>query len=104
MGAAVSAEVYSLLHRRPAWAMAEAKGGLLASVYPVNWDSTDGQNGTEPCTGLHCWHDRSANAHATDSPRRNDTLPTGWPAQRRGPDAKKQSQMRMGRWQMCDVR
>ena len=44
-----SAEVYSLLHRRPAWAMADANGGLLASVYPVNWDSTDGQNGTDPC-------------------------------------------------------
>ena len=36
MGAVTSADVYSLLHRRPAWAMADAKGGLLASVYPVS--------------------------------------------------------------------
>lgn len=47
---AESALVYSLLHSRPACAMADAKGGLLASVYPVSCDSTDGQNGTDPCT------------------------------------------------------
>lgn len=29
--------------------MADAKGGLLASVYPVSCASTDGQNGTDPC-------------------------------------------------------
>ncbi len=69
MGEAASAEVYSLLQRRPAWAMAEAKGGLLASVYPVSWDSTDGQNGTEPCTGVQCWHKCSA-LHAIDTTRR----------------------------------
>ncbi len=44
-----STEVYSLEQRRPACAMAEAKGGLLASVYPVSCASTDGQNGTDPC-------------------------------------------------------
>ena len=66
MEAAASAQVNSLLQRRPAWAIADAKGWLLPSVYPVNWDSTDGQNGTEPCTAL--LEDDSPVAEAAGSP------------------------------------
>lgn len=47
---APSGALQSLVHSRSAWAIVDANAGVLVSVYPVICASTEGQNGTEPCT------------------------------------------------------